>query len=501
MDKWIKKIIAFIVIAFVFMTTCDNTFMVYAKDQGEKEKTTTIYLAGDSTVKTYDESTFITGWGQMISRYIDTDNVSIKNCAQGGRSTRSFINEGRLIDNGKFNTSMEPLNMGPISSNIKSGDYLFIQFGHNDDNSKGYSTMYDRMVPLGTPDKNGVYPITAGTKTSTSELPKEYLDALEADTSLTADAKEAAKEKALKAIKKYGDEYYAYNSGGTYKWFLKQYIDFARQQGVTPVLITPISRAYFDENGKIQSKPGHHGGSDEYWDFRYVEAVRQLAKEENVILIDLFKDTVDLDETIGADKIIYLQNLKAKDGTSTITGNWPSDFETCVKDNNYSAVDNTHQNQLGAYLVASTMAEELKKLSTNGIVAGVNGKEESLSKLKNYIYDSPKEYVEIPAELAYKTKDIAKLYSIVKPIELEEKNEATEKLPVETTNELATNKELNIEDTNKEIGTATGENLNKGYESVPETGGRTTTAVIATLGLLVSAVGVVAFRKKGITKK
>lgn len=494
MDKWIKRIVAFIVIAFVFMSTCDNAFMVQAKDQGEKSSTT-IYLAGDSTVKTYDESTFITGWGQMINRYIDTDNVTIKNCAQGGRSTRSFINEGRLIDNGKFTTSMEPLNMGPISSNIKSGDYLFIQFGHNDDNSKGYSTMYDRMVPLGTPDENGIYPITAGTKTSTSELPKEYLDELEADTSLTQEAKEAAKDKALKAIKKYGDEYYAYNSGGTYKWFLKQYIDFAREKGVIPVLITPISRAYFDENGKIESKKGHHGGSDKYCDFRYVEAVRQLAKEENVLLIDLFKDTVALDETIGPDSIIYLQNLKAKDGTSTITGSWPVDFESCVKNTNYSAVDNTHQNQLGAYLVASTMAEELIKLSTNGVVAGVNGKEESMSKLKNYIYENPKEYVEMPAELSGKTKEIAKLYSIVKPIKQEEKTELVENVQVQNRNELAENNELNLENTDKEEITPAVENLNSN-ESVPETGSKTTTAIIATLGILVSAAGVGMFRKR-----
>ncbi len=77
----------------------------------------TVYLAGDSTVQTYDEYWKPeAGWGQMISRYFSSD-ITFKNHAIGGRSTKSFLNEGRL---------------DTILREIKPNDYFFIQFGHND---------------------------------------------------------------------------------------------------------------------------------------------------------------------------------------------------------------------------------------------------------------------------------------------------------------------------------------------------------------------------------
>lgn len=99
---------------------------------------------------------------------------------------RNFINEGSL---------------DKIAENIKAGDYLFIQFGHNDcSNQSGY--LEDRYVPLGTPDENGIYPTTAGTKVAT---PSTLTD-------------------------KYGDTFYSYDCGGTYKWYLQQYIEVAKRQ-------------------------------------------------------------------------------------------------------------------------------------------------------------------------------------------------------------------------------------------------------------------------------
>ena len=77
----------------------------------------TIFWAADSTVafnsyKTHPQ----VGLGQALPLYLKTD-VQIKNCAINGRSTKSFIDEGRLDE---------------IDSMIRRGDYLFIQFGHND---------------------------------------------------------------------------------------------------------------------------------------------------------------------------------------------------------------------------------------------------------------------------------------------------------------------------------------------------------------------------------
>ncbi|MDQ0972094.1 fibronectin type 3 domain-containing protein [Neobacillus niacini] len=77
----------------------------------------TVYIAGDSTVQTYDEYWRPeAGWGQMIPRYFSSD-VTFKNHAIGGRSTKSFINEGRL-DN--------------VLREIKPNDFFLVQFGHND---------------------------------------------------------------------------------------------------------------------------------------------------------------------------------------------------------------------------------------------------------------------------------------------------------------------------------------------------------------------------------
>lgn len=82
----------------------------------EAKQATTIYLAGDSTVT--DQDTFpYAGWGQMLPLYFKTD-VAIDNHAVSGRSSKSFIDEGRLA---------------AIVEQIKPGDDLWIQFGHNDE--------------------------------------------------------------------------------------------------------------------------------------------------------------------------------------------------------------------------------------------------------------------------------------------------------------------------------------------------------------------------------
>lgn len=77
----------------------------------------TIWLIGDSTVASYNKKYYpLTGWGQMLSEYCKP-GVVINNKAVGGRSTKSFINEKRW---------------SKILPKLKKGDFLFIQFGHND---------------------------------------------------------------------------------------------------------------------------------------------------------------------------------------------------------------------------------------------------------------------------------------------------------------------------------------------------------------------------------
>ncbi len=113
----------------------------------------TLYLAGDSTVQSYRTPVKpITGWGQMLHTYFketapkmdqdgcdwmgcgqksasdfeqsiryETDGMYIDNRAMAGRSSRSYFDEGRLDD---------------LKKAIKPGDYLFMQFAHNDANKE-----------------------------------------------------------------------------------------------------------------------------------------------------------------------------------------------------------------------------------------------------------------------------------------------------------------------------------------------------------------------------
>jgi hypothetical protein len=79
---------------------------------------TTIFWAGDSTVQYNDILTFPqTGIGQVMNLFLKPE-VRVENHAKNGRSTKSFIDESRLT---------------PIYDKITAGDFLFIQFGHNDE--------------------------------------------------------------------------------------------------------------------------------------------------------------------------------------------------------------------------------------------------------------------------------------------------------------------------------------------------------------------------------
>lgn len=83
-----------------------------------QERDIKIFIAGDSTAQTYNEERdgLIKGWGQMLGCYLN-ENIEVVNHAIGGRSTNSFIAEGRW---------------DRLLSEVKPGDYVLIQFGHND---------------------------------------------------------------------------------------------------------------------------------------------------------------------------------------------------------------------------------------------------------------------------------------------------------------------------------------------------------------------------------
>jgi lysophospholipase L1-like esterase len=90
----------------------------------------TVYLIGDSTIAIKEKKAYPeTGWGMPFANYFDT-TVTVDNRAKNGRSTSTFITEGLWK---------------PVAEGMKAGDYLFIQFGHNDEvpTKKSYTTEAD----------------------------------------------------------------------------------------------------------------------------------------------------------------------------------------------------------------------------------------------------------------------------------------------------------------------------------------------------------------------
>jgi lysophospholipase L1-like esterase len=187
----------------------------------------TVFLAGDSTVTDRDGGGDVS-WGQLLPRFFKP-GVAVSNDAQSGETLKSFANALRL---------------DKILSQMKRGDYLFMQFAHND---------------------------------SKDSWPQTYV---EPET--------------------------------TYKAYLKVYIAEARLRGAMPVLVTPMDRGV-----RGTGAPTHgHGG--------YPQAMREVALEEHVPLIDLYSMSDAFYQSAGADAARILA-----DGThSTAYGGY--EFAKCI---------------------------------------------------------------------------------------------------------------------------------------------------------------------------
>ncbi len=181
--------------------------------------TVTVFLAGDSTVTDQPREPGAS-WGQMLPRFFK-DNVAVANHAESGETMKSFLTAHRF---------------DKLLSAMKPGDYLFIQFGHND---------------------------------SKAQWPQTYVEPFT-----------------------------------TYKAYLKIFIAEARRCGATPVLVTSMHRRVFDEHGKIKNTHGD-----------YPEAVRQVAREEGVALIDLHTMSAQLYEALGPEKSPLAFSNNGKDAT------------------------------------------------------------------------------------------------------------------------------------------------------------------------------------------
>jgi lysophospholipase L1-like esterase len=114
-----KTLLKFLVIAAVFLLVAMGDSSSF-----------TIHIVGDSTVCTYKDNVYPqTGWGQIFSSFFDGSRVRVNNAAIGGRSSKTFIQEGRLEE---------------LRKNFQKGDFLLVQFGHND----RYFGNSSRQVPF-----------------------------------------------------------------------------------------------------------------------------------------------------------------------------------------------------------------------------------------------------------------------------------------------------------------------------------------------------------------
>jgi len=215
--------------------------------------TVKVHMTGDSTManKPIDTPNPERGWGQLFPECFKDPSVVI-NYAVNGRSTKSFIDEGKWAK---------------VIAAIKPGDYLIIQFGHNDEKK----------------DKPLVYAAPYGAYTDN----------------------------------------------------LKRFIAEARAHKAIPILATPVARRKFDKSGKLVDTHGD-----------YPTAVRELAKKEHVPLLDLLILTSQKEQALGVEdsKKIHLwiaPGVYARD---------PKGLQ-----------DDTHYSELGARLVSSLAAEEIKR--------------------------------------------------------------------------------------------------------------------------------------------
>lgn len=105
------KRLKFFLLASVFLLSFSNV----------EQKKITVYLIGDSTMSVKETIAYPeTGWGMPFKYFFDS-TVVIDNRAKNGRSTRTFISEGLWQ---------------PVADQLKEGDYVFIQFGHNDESKE-----------------------------------------------------------------------------------------------------------------------------------------------------------------------------------------------------------------------------------------------------------------------------------------------------------------------------------------------------------------------------
>ncbi len=189
----------------------------------------TVFLIGDSTVRNGrgDGSNGQWGWGAFLDRHFDSSKVNVVNRAVGGLSSRTFFT-------------------GPywarVKTMMKPGDFLIMQFGHNDD-----IALNDAKRARGT---------IKGIGEETEEI----------DNMVTG----------------------KHEVVHTYGWYLRQYIETAKAEGVTPIVCSLVPRKSWSEDGKINRSVGS-----------YRDWAKQVADAAGVSFVDLNSIVADKYDALG----------------------------------------------------------------------------------------------------------------------------------------------------------------------------------------------------------
>ncbi len=188
-----------------------------------------LFTVGDSTVKNEDsDPNGMWGWGSVISELFDTNRIAIENHAMAGRSARTFLDEGRWD---KVYNALQP------------GDYVLIQFGHNDIGDINVGKARGELI--GDGDESRVYLMEATGKNQVIY---------------------------------------------TYGWYIRKFVRDVKEKGATPIVLSPTPRNIFD-GGQIERNEPTLGR----W-------AKSSAEQTGAYFVDLNKISGDKLQKIGYDE-------------------------------------------------------------------------------------------------------------------------------------------------------------------------------------------------------
>jgi lysophospholipase L1-like esterase len=194
----------------------------------KQQQLPTLFIIGDSTVKTPTEGQ--QGWGDPIAEMFDQSRIRVENRARGGRSSRTFQTEG-LWDQ--------------ILTELKPGDFVLMQFGHND-----AGAVNDASRARGS---------LRGTGEETEEI----------DNLLT---------KKHEVVHTFG-------------WYMRKYVKDAKAKGAIPIVLSPIPRNVW-KDGKVVRSADSYGG----W-------ASEVARSQKAFFINLNEIVAREYEAIGQEKV------------------------------------------------------------------------------------------------------------------------------------------------------------------------------------------------------